>query len=89
MRKTLILSGWVLLLAMAVGLVGANVYAFAIGRESDVLSAWGSAAIGFIFGSFPTMVRDFIKANETAPAGAPAPIIDLAKLRSETRPEGK
>lgn len=89
MRKTLILSGWVLLLMMTVSLFAANIYAFVIDRESEVLALGFSTALGFIFGSFPTMVRDFMKPDETPPADAPSPPIDLARLRNETQPGGK
>lgn len=65
MRKTLILSGWVLTLVLAVGLIGANVYLAAVERPNEQISNWGSLAMGFIFGAFPTMVRDFLKENNS------------------------
>jgi phosphoglycerol transferase MdoB-like AlkP superfamily enzyme len=61
MRKTLSLSGWILLLLLVVGLVGAAVYLHAIGQPSEVVDRWAENALVFMFGAFPAMVGEFYR----------------------------
>jgi uncharacterized membrane protein len=65
-QRALILSAWVLMLVIAVGILAANVYVIANGIENDTLLAWGSSVIGFLFGSLITMVRDFMRLEPNA-----------------------
>lgn len=58
--RTLIITGWVLMLMLAVGILGANVYAMISGIANDTLTNWGGIVMGFVFGAFPAMARDFI-----------------------------
>ena len=62
--KTLILAAWVLMLVIIVLIMGANVYLMVTGQQNATLENWGSTALGFLFGSFITMVRDFLNLRE-------------------------
>lgn len=59
--KGVVLTGWILLMLTCVGIILANVYMWLNGLEvPETLSNWGSAVIGFLFGSFITLLKEFI-----------------------------
>lgn len=59
--KGVVLTGWILLMITCVGIILANVYMWLNGLEvPETLSNWGSAVIGFLFGSFITLLKEFI-----------------------------
>ena len=59
--RTIILIGWVFLLIIGIVVIGANVYMGIHGLElNETLSNWGGIVLGFLFGSFPTIMREFI-----------------------------
>jgi hypothetical protein len=63
--KGLILSGWILLWLLTVGLFAAYAWLEAIGVHREALESWCGMAAGFTFASFPLMVRDFLKLPES------------------------
>lgn len=58
--KILILSAWILMLILAIAIIGGNVWAMLHGIQNETLTNWGSIVMGFIFGSFVSVVKDFI-----------------------------
>lgn len=63
--KGVVLTGWILLMLTCVGIIAANVLLWVTGNEvPETLSNWGSAVIGFLFGSFITLLKEFISDNE-------------------------
>ena len=63
--RTLIVAGWTLMLLIAVGILGACVYAMLTGIENETLTNWGGVVMGFVFGSFPAIARDFMSDEES------------------------
>lgn len=58
--KLLILACWALMLANIVTLLGINVYLTLNGTPDNTMTQWGSVTQGFLFGTFPTMVKEFL-----------------------------
>jgi hypothetical protein len=61
LRKTLILSAWILMLLLSLMIVAASIYAIFNGIESTMLEMMASAVMGFYFGTFATMVSNYLK----------------------------
>jgi hypothetical protein len=59
-NRTLILSGWVLLLTLVVGLPASAIYLHVIDRPSPEVDELAKSAMIFMFGAFPSIVRDFM-----------------------------
>lgn len=60
--KIVVLSGWALTIAVCVAVIGAATYCIATHTAmDDVLKQWGSTCLGFLFGAFVSLVKDFIK----------------------------
>jgi len=61
--RAVIISGWVMTMAMTFGLIGAAVALWYMRIEvPDELKQWAAMSLGFLFGTFPTMLRDYIAA---------------------------
>lgn len=59
--QLIILSGWVLTLLLMVGIVGASIVLMMMGHEvPETLKQWGSIALGFLFGGFIGIVKDYV-----------------------------
>jgi hypothetical protein len=65
--RLIVLTGWVLLLTLVVGLVGGAIYLHAIGRPSEFIDDLAKSAVIFMFGAFPSMVRDFMRGDDEEP----------------------
>lgn len=63
--RLLILACWALMLGNIVVLLGVNVYLAMLGTPDNTLTQWGSVTQGFLFGTFPTMVRQFLDLKDT------------------------
>jgi hypothetical protein len=63
-NRTLVLSGWVLLLVLVVGLTGASIWLHAAGIPSAFIDDMAKSALIFMFGTFPMMVRSFMTGGE-------------------------
>lgn len=58
----IILSGWILILMTMVTIMGAALAMTWQGRiVPDMLADWAGIALGFLFGTFATIVKDFIQ----------------------------
>lgn len=58
----IILSGWILILLTMVTIMGAALAMMWQGRiVPDKLADWAGIALGFLFGTFATIVKDFIQ----------------------------
>lgn len=59
--NTMVIIGWGLLTVVTVIIVGASVYMAIMGMPLDeTLKTWGGTVLGFLFGSFVTIVREFM-----------------------------
>lgn len=59
--NTMVIIGWGLLTAVTVIILGASVYMAIMGMPLDeTLKNWGGTVLGFLFGSFVTIVREFM-----------------------------
>lgn len=61
--RLIIASGWFLSMATMVGIIWACIYLLAIKGATDlpdVLKQWGSLALGFLFGGFANIVKDYV-----------------------------
>jgi hypothetical protein len=60
--KIIVLSGWSLTILVCLVVIGMAVYSMTF--HSDVaapLKEWGGMCLGFLLGSFVSLVKDFIK----------------------------
>lgn len=62
MRKLLVLSAWVLMLLLSLIIVVASIYAIFHGIDSKLLEMMASAVMGFYFGTFATMITNYLNA---------------------------
>ncbi len=57
----IILSGWILTVLTMVAIIGAALYMSMTGRTvPDNVANWAGTALGFLFGTFTSIVKDFI-----------------------------
>jgi hypothetical protein len=62
--KIVILSGWALTLLTCFAIVGVAAYSLIVYRTIDeALKGFATLCLGFLFGSIPTMVKDFLKST--------------------------
>lgn len=59
--RLMILTGWLLLLIICLCIIFSNLYMILVMgvAPGETLANWGSTVLGFLFGSFVTMVREF------------------------------
>lgn len=59
--RAVIISGWVLTLVTMVALMGSAMWLLLEGRPvPEELRQWSGIALGFLFGTFTSIVRDYI-----------------------------
>jgi hypothetical protein len=61
--RLIIASGWALTLLTMVGIVWTGLVLIAFKGHvdlPDVLKQWGGLALGFLFGSFPNIVKEYM-----------------------------
>lgn len=64
--KGIVVTGWLLLIVMSVGIVGSTIYFWIAGRPvPETLENWGSMVLGFLFGTFISLLKDFINGKNT------------------------
>lgn len=62
----IILSGWVMTLLTMIAIVGASLWlilAKDFAKLPEELAQWSSIAIGFLFGTFSTVVQNFVSGS--------------------------
>lgn len=61
--KIVVLSGWALTILVCVGVIGTATNAFLTNPRADIgpLKEWAGMCLGFLFGSFVSLVKDYIK----------------------------
>jgi len=60
--RGIIVTGWILLLILCIFVVGSTVYLMITGKPvPEILLNWSSTVIGFLLGSFVSLVKEFIK----------------------------
>lgn len=60
--RGIIVTGWALLLLLGVTIISASLYIWIDGGEPpEVLVNWGASVLGFFFGSFVGLLKDFLK----------------------------
>jgi hypothetical protein len=63
--KVVVLSGWSLSLLVSISIIGSATYlVVSKGSVDGPLKEWASTCLGFLFATFVSMVKDFIKINE-------------------------
>lgn len=64
--RGIIVTGWVLLLFVGLVVVGANLYMWVTGMTPpDPLQSWGGIVLGFLFGTFISLVKEFMGAESS------------------------
>lgn len=61
--RIIIATGWGLSLLTMVGIIFISLYLIGFKDYTDlpdVLKQWGSLALGFLFGSFPSIVKEYM-----------------------------
>jgi hypothetical protein len=62
--EVVVLSGWSLTLLVCISIIGSAVYLAVVkGSIDGPLKEWASTCLGFLFASFISMVKDFIKVD--------------------------
>jgi hypothetical protein len=62
--KVVVLSGWSLVLLVCIAIIGSATYLVAKNGSVDgPLKEWASTCLGFLFATFVSFVKDFIKIN--------------------------
>jgi hypothetical protein len=62
--KAIVLSGWALTLLACLAIVAVTAYSLIVYRTVDeTLKGFATLCLGFLFGSIPTMVKDFMKVS--------------------------
>jgi len=60
--KLVVLSGWSLTLLVCISVIGAAIYmSLTKGSIDAPVKDWASTCLGFLFGAFVGLVKDFIK----------------------------
>lgn len=62
----ILLSGWIVSVLMILSIVAASVYLQVISPDvplPDTLREWSGIAIGFLFGNFFSIIKDYVTAN--------------------------
>jgi hypothetical protein len=63
--KVIVLSGWSLTILACIAIIGSATYLVVIkGSVDGPLKEWASTCLGFLFATFVSMVKDFIKINQ-------------------------
>ena len=63
----ILLSGWILSVLIILSIVVSSVYLQLMRPDiplPDTLREWSGIAIGFLFGSFFTIIKDYVTANK-------------------------
>ena len=64
--RGIIITGWILLLFVGLAVVGANLYMWINGlTPPDPLQSWGGIVLGFLFGTFISLVKEFMGAESS------------------------
>jgi len=64
--KGIVLTGWVLLIVMSMGIVGTTMWMWISGQPvPETLANWGSMVLGFLFGAFIGLLKDFISGDDS------------------------
>lgn len=59
--RLIILTGWFLSLFMMLGIIGTTLYIMAHGNDApETLKQWGGVALGFLFGGFASIIKDYV-----------------------------
>lgn len=59
--RWIILTGWVFTLLAMIAILGAAVYQVMLGNDiPETLKNWGGIALGFLFGTFQTTIKDYV-----------------------------
>lgn len=59
--RGIIVTGWLMLMMMCIVILGANVYMWVtMQTPPEALINWGSSVIGFLFGTFITLLKEFM-----------------------------
>lgn len=58
--KIIVLSGWALTLMVCFVIIIGAVYQTLTGTLDDALKGWAQLSLGFLFGSFVALVKDFM-----------------------------
>jgi len=60
--RGIIVTGWVALLLVGISIILANVYLWVTGSMvPSALENWGSMVLGFLFGTFISLIKEFIQ----------------------------
>jgi hypothetical protein len=62
----ILLSGWIVSVLLILSIVASSVYLQVMHPDvqlPDTLREWSGIAIGFLFGNFFTIVKDYVSAN--------------------------
>jgi hypothetical protein len=63
--KVVVLSGWSLTILVCIAIIGSATYLVVRNGSVDgPLKEWASTCLGFLFATFVSMVKDFIKINQ-------------------------
>jgi hypothetical protein len=63
--KIVVLSGWALTIMVCIAIIGSSTYLLMTkGVLDGALKEWASTCLGFLFGAFVSLVKDFIKVNQ-------------------------
>jgi hypothetical protein len=61
----IVLSGWSLTILVCISIIGSATFLVVIkGAVDGPLKEWASTCLGFLFATFVSMVKDFIKINQ-------------------------
>lgn len=64
MVKAIVLSGWVLSLVVILSILVTTMYFLISGQAvPDILREWAGICLGFLFGTFMGMVKDYIESK--------------------------
>jgi len=62
----ILISGWILSVLLILSIVSASVYLQVMHPETplpDTLREWSGISIGFLFGNFFTIIKEYVTAN--------------------------
>lgn len=63
----ILLSGWIISVLLILSIVAASVYLQVLAPHEplpDTLREWSGIAIGFLFGNFFSIIKDYVTANK-------------------------
>lgn len=66
--KAVIIVGWSFMMIIGILILAANIYMMINGiPTNETLINWGGIVLGFLFGSFPSLLKEFITDKPNQP----------------------